>query len=213
MRANQASSSGGSHWPWIGRSTAAFTAAALSARIAAPRSAPGGVPVVITMCLTPSSSTAALATSASCAGRLALDRAAGRERLADGAELAGLGAALVADAGLQHGRRQHVAAVQDGDLRIRNAVGGGAGRRSAGASESCTSAERHAVAADAAAAGGVRLLDDVGAFEGRRGMHRHHHGHAVDGDRLVVGRAGAAAAALVRRPWDQRAGPRRTATR
>ncbi len=70
MRANQASSSGGSHWPWIGSATAAFTAAALSARIAAPRSRPGGVPVVITMWETPSSSTAALATSASCAGVL-----------------------------------------------------------------------------------------------------------------------------------------------
>ena len=70
MRSNQASSSGGSHCPWIGRSTAFFIARALSARIAAPRSRPGGVPVVMTMCFTPSSSTAALATSASCAGVL-----------------------------------------------------------------------------------------------------------------------------------------------
>ena len=69
-------------------------------------------------------------------GGFALDRAAGGERLADGAELAGLGAALVADAGLQHRRRQHVAAVQDGDLRVRDAVRRWSGRRSAGASGS-----------------------------------------------------------------------------
>ncbi|MCY1550083.1 hypothetical protein D9M68_863020 [compost metagenome] len=69
-RWNQRSSSGGSHWAWIGRSTAAVTAAAASQRMAAPRSRVCGVPVVITMCFTPSSSTAAFATSASCAGRL-----------------------------------------------------------------------------------------------------------------------------------------------
>ena len=49
---------------------AAFTAKALSLRIAAPRSLVAGVPVVITMCFTPSSSTAARATSASCSGVL-----------------------------------------------------------------------------------------------------------------------------------------------
>ena len=70
MRANQTSRSGGSHWPWMGRSTAAFTAAALSASIDAPRSGDAGVPVVITMWVTPSSSTAAFATSASCSGVL-----------------------------------------------------------------------------------------------------------------------------------------------
>ncbi|GJD76778.1 hypothetical protein CFIICLFH_5037 [Methylobacterium goesingense] len=68
MRSNQRSSSGGSHCAWIGRSTAAFTAKALSHRMEAPRSVAFGVPVVITMCLTPSSSTAARATSASCSG-------------------------------------------------------------------------------------------------------------------------------------------------
>ena len=55
---------------------------------------------------------------------LALDGAAGGERLADGAELAGLRAALIADAGLQHRRREHVAAVQHGDLPIGDAVRG-----------------------------------------------------------------------------------------
>ena len=69
-RRNQAGSSGGSHCAWIGRSTAAVTAAALSHRMRAPRSRRLGVPVVITMCLTPSSATAARATSASCAGVL-----------------------------------------------------------------------------------------------------------------------------------------------
>ncbi len=69
--ANQTSSSGGSHCAWIGRSTAAFTAVALSAQNRRRRDrAPRGVPVVITICLTPSSSTAAFATSASCAGVL-----------------------------------------------------------------------------------------------------------------------------------------------
>jgi hypothetical protein len=43
----------------------------------------------------------------------------------------------------------------------------------------------------------VRLFDQIGAFEGGRGVHRHHHGHAVDGHRLVIGRSGAAAAAFV----------------
>ncbi len=51
-------------------STAALMANALSHRILAPRSVLLGVPVVITMCFTPSSSTAARATSASCSGVL-----------------------------------------------------------------------------------------------------------------------------------------------
>ena len=68
--------------------------------------------------------------------RLAFDGAAGGERLADGAELAGLGPALIAHAGLQDRRRQDVAAVQHRDLPIRNAVGGGCDRKSAAASES-----------------------------------------------------------------------------
>ena len=70
MRWNQRSSSGGSHWPCSGRFTAALIANALSVSTAAPRSVALGVPVVITMCLTPSSSTAARATSASCSGVL-----------------------------------------------------------------------------------------------------------------------------------------------
>ena len=124
MRSNQTSPSGGSHCPWIGRSTASFTARALSARIAAPRSRPGGVPVVITMCLTPSSSTAALGDLGELLRRFALDRSARRKRLSDGTELTSLGAALVANAALQHRGRQHVAAVQHRDLPIGNAVGG-----------------------------------------------------------------------------------------
>ena len=58
-------------------------------------------------------------------GALALDRPAGGEGLADGAELAGFGSALIADAGLQHCSGQHVAPVQDSDFRIRDAVLGG----------------------------------------------------------------------------------------
>ena len=42
----------------------------------------------------------------------------------------------------------------------------------------------------------VGLFDQVRTFERRRGVHRRHHGHAVDRDRLVIGRAGAAAAAV-----------------
>ena len=53
---------------------------------------------------------------------LVRDRAAGGERLADGAELAGFRSALIADAGLQDGGREHVAAMQDGDLMIRHAL-------------------------------------------------------------------------------------------
>ena len=58
-------------------------------------------------------------------GGFALDRAAGGEGLADGAELAGFGSALIADAGLQHCGGQHVPTVQNGDFRIRDAVFGG----------------------------------------------------------------------------------------
>ena len=62
-------SSGGSIWTWIGRSgTAALTARTQRARCLAPRSGPLEVPVVITICATPSSRTAAAATSASCSG-------------------------------------------------------------------------------------------------------------------------------------------------
>ena len=70
MRTNQRSVSGGSHCAWIGKSTAARTASALSTSTWAPRSGVAGVPVVITMCLTPSSRTAANATSANWAGAL-----------------------------------------------------------------------------------------------------------------------------------------------
>ena len=68
IRVNHFASPGGSHCPCSGRFTAALMARALSTRMRAPRSLPDGVPVVITMCFTPSSSTAALATSASCSG-------------------------------------------------------------------------------------------------------------------------------------------------
>ncbi len=54
-----------------------------------------------------------------------------------------------------------------------------------------------AVAADAAVCRFIRLFDKIGAFEGGRGVNRHHHRHAVDGQRLVIGGAGAAAAAFV----------------
>src|SRR6516165_7024695 len=58
--------------------------------------------------------------------RLALDGAAGGERLADGAKLAGLGAARVADTALQYRGRENVAAMKGGDMRIGNALRGGA---------------------------------------------------------------------------------------
>ena len=67
---NQPKSSGGSHWPWIGKSTAPLIPNALSQSTRAPRSVALGVPVVRTACLTPSSSTAARATSANCSGDL-----------------------------------------------------------------------------------------------------------------------------------------------
>ena len=70
MRRYQIGSSGGSHCPWIGIATLAFTAAAVSAISRAPRSSLLGVPVVITSWLMPSSRTAASATSATCSGVL-----------------------------------------------------------------------------------------------------------------------------------------------
>ena len=99
-------------------------------------------------------------------GGFAFDGAAGGERLADGAELAGFGAALVADAGLQHGGRQHVAAVQDGDFRVWDAVFRGQVVE-AGALRKADRSEGGAVAGDAAVAVGVGGLGDVGAFERR----------------------------------------------
>ena len=126
-------------------------------------------------------------------GRLALDGPARRERLADGAELAGLRAALVADAGLQDRGREDVAAVQRRDVGIRNAVLGLQIVEPRPLREA-NFGDRLAVAQDAARARGVGLLDDVGALEGRRGMHRRHDRHAVDRQRLVIGWARAAAA-------------------
>ncbi len=129
-------------------------------------------------------------------GCLVLDGAAGGERLADGAELAGLGPALIADAGLQHGGGEHVAPVQHGDLPVRNPVGGHAIIKSR-ARRKAHRAEIEAVSGNAALPERVGLFHHIRALERRRGVHRHHDGDAVDGDRLVVGRAGAAAAALV----------------
>ena len=212
IRRNQMSSSGGSHCPWIGRSTAALTPSALSHRILAPRSLPGGVPVVITIWVTPSSSTAALATSPSCCGRLALDGAAGGERLADGAELAGLGAALVADAGLQNRRRQHVAAVQRGDLGIGNAVGGRALVEARPQLEFHL-ADHRAVAADLAAAERIRLVDDDRGFRTPArcapGSSRSRRRWSSACDRRARRRRDGCR----RRPWDQRDELRRIATR
>ena len=126
MRPNQASSSGGSHWAWIGRSTAALTAARSRQewrRHGPARRRAGGHHHVLDAVELDGGP----GDSAELRRCLALDRAAGRQRLADGAELAGLGPALIADAGLQDGGGEHVAAVQDGDLRIGNAVRGRAG--------------------------------------------------------------------------------------
>ena len=50
------------------------------------------------------------------------DRAAGFQRLADCTELACRSTVSVADAGLQHGRRQHVPPVQQCNLPIRNTI-------------------------------------------------------------------------------------------
>ena len=179
MRANQRSSSGGSHCAWIGRSTAALIANALSHRICAPRSAVGGVPVVSTICLTPSSNTAARATSASCSGvlRAIVRPAASDWPIAQNLQL--LAAALVADAGLQHRGRQHVRAMQRGDMRVRHAVERlhavkarrfgkadiGDRNRAAQQARSCRS-RRGAAATN-------------GECHARARMHRHHDRHAV----------------------------------
>ena len=124
--------------------------------------------------------------------RLALNGPACRQRLADGAELAGLGAALIADAGLQDGGCEDVAAVQRRDVRIRDAVLGLQIVESRPLREA-DFGDRQAVAQDAARAKGVGFLDDVRALEGRRGMHRRHYRHAVDGQRLMIGWPRAAA--------------------
>src|ERR1700691_1740247 len=58
-------------------------------------------------------------------GRFAFHGATGGQRLTDRAELTRLGATLVADAGLQDGRRQYIPAMQDGNLRVWDTVRGG----------------------------------------------------------------------------------------
>ena len=71
MRSNQAGVAAAARTgPGSAAQPPALTANALSHSVAAPRSSRLGVPVVITMWRTPSSSTAARATSASCAGVL-----------------------------------------------------------------------------------------------------------------------------------------------
>ena len=127
--------------------------------------------------------------------RLVRDGAAGGQRLANRAELAGLGAALVADAGLQHGRRQHVLRVQHGDLRIGDAVKG------LQAIEARLARERHApdidaVALDGAETVGVGATRLVGRLGRGGGVDRHHHGATCDRHCLVVRRTRAAAPAL-----------------
>lgn len=110
----------------------------------------------------------------SCAGdfgellrRLAFNGTAGGEGLADGAELAGLGAALIPDAGLQDRRRQHVAAVQRCNFRIGNAVSGRALVKARPQLE-FHFADHGAVAADLAAAQRIGFVDDVRTLECRR---------------------------------------------
>ncbi len=126
---------------------------------------------------------------------LALDRPAGGEGLADGAELAGFGSALIADASLQHRGGQHVPPVQDSDFRIRDAVLGGQVVE-AGALREADASEIDAIADNAAVAIAVGCLGDIGTFEGRRRMDRNHDRHPVDRDGLVIGRTRAAAAAF-----------------
>jgi hypothetical protein len=122
-RANQASSSGGSHWPASAGDRGLDRRCALGqdrrAAVGAGRRAGGHHHVFDAVELD-----RRLGDFGELGRRLALDRTAGGERLADGAELAGLGPALIADARLQYRRRQHVAAVQDRDLRIGNSVRG-----------------------------------------------------------------------------------------
>ena len=124
-RSIQSRSTGGSICTWIGSSpTAALTASTQRARCLAPRSGPLDVPVVITIWRTPSRRTAAAATSASCSGRLTWVVAPAAQRLLDRAEPAAGVGRRVADAGLDDGRREDVAAVQAGELLVRDAVGG-----------------------------------------------------------------------------------------
>ena len=120
--------------------------------------------------------------------RLVGDGSPGRERLSDGAELAGLGAALVADAGLQHRGGEHVAPVQHGDLRIGHPVEG-LEPVEPGLARKRHTTDHGAVMLDEARPVGIRPAHEVGRVEGARGMDRHHHGAAGDGHRLVVGRA------------------------
>ena len=88
--------------------------------------------------------------------RLALDGPACRQRLADGAELAGLGAALIADAGLQDSGCEDIAAVQRCNVRIRDAVLGLQIVEPRPLREA-DFGHRQAVAQDAARAKGVRV--------------------------------------------------------
>jgi hypothetical protein len=127
--------------------------------------------------------------------RLSLDRAASGERLADRAELAGLGAALISNTGLENCSGEHVASMQNGDLRIGYAVGS-LQRVESRSLRKRRLADEQTVAHDPAAPVGVGLLHQIGAFEGRGRMNRRHHRHAIDRDRLVIGRTGAAAPAI-----------------
>ena len=185
MRSNQRSSSGGSHWPWIGRSTAAFIAKALSQSTAAPRSVALGVPVVITMCLTPSSSTAARATSASCSGVLwAMVRPAASDwPIAQNWQVlrAALRSGCRSAARWWPARR---APCSTAILRIGHAVEGlqrvearlprkgDLGRRR------CRRARSRCGPSASGAA------HEEGDSKARRGVDRHHHGAAVDGEAL-----------------------------
>jgi hypothetical protein len=129
-------------------------------------------------------------------GRLAIDGSARHERLSNGAELTGLGPALIANTGLQHRGCEYVATVKYRDFPVGNSV-----RRAAvieaRSYRKAHIAKDHAVAADVTASERIRLLDYVRTLEGRRRVHRHHDSHAVDGHCLMVGRSRAASAALV----------------
>ena len=120
---------------------------------------------------------------------------AGGEGLPDGAELACLRATLIADASLQNGRRQHITAVQHGNLRIGNSV-----RRlqpvKSWLERKANVGQRHAIAQHARFSGRIGRVDVIGALKCIGRMDRHHHGHVVDGDGLVVGRSSATAAAV-----------------
>ena len=188
---------GGSHCTWMGRpGTASSTARTQRARCGHRGRARRWCPVVITICRTPSSRTAASATSASCAGVLAATVAPERERLLDGAEAAAVGLG-VADAGLHDGGGEHVRAVQPGDLLVRDAVGGRAGRRTSAAAPgprespvSCVAEPDRAVADRVGAAGvggkrGVGTVDEDVAVVARARAVRSPEGnrpHAVEGE-------------------------------